>query len=552
MTLRRLLSPALICAGLVPPAALAAELPASNDQEVVYHVFMGELAAERGDDKIAAQEYLSAARLSADPTLSSRAAIVAYSAADYSASLEAARRWQSLAADKADATQFVAVVDARLGDAAGAAQEFETLAKLPKRRGFLSDAEMLEEETDAAHALPVLQRIAADELQSAEAHHALAHAAMQYKQYPLAEQEAQAALALDPKSDEVLVLLARALVSEGRVDEALAPVQKRMKAIPGDMQLHLAYAALLEEAGRDTAAQHEFETILIARPNDSQALYTLGLMCLQQKQFDAAYGYFTRLLKTGRRIDDAEYFLGSILEQQKQYPAALDWYHRVEDGDRWMAAQAGIGRSLVENGTPDTARDFFDALVGDYPDDAVTLRLEEAGVFSDLGDPDSALQVYDAALVDAPDNDDLLYSRAILLEQDGKADQAERDLASILKRKPDDVDALNALGYTLTLHTTRYREAHGYIEKALKLSPDDPAIMDSMGWVDHRLGDDVEALAYLRKAYAAEADSEIAAHLVEVLLGSGDKDEARSLLAKARKADPDNQVLKSLEARFTP
>lgn len=552
MTLRRLLIPALICAGLPPLAAAAAEPPTGTDQEVVYHVFMGELAVERGDGKTAAQEYLSAARLSADPTLSSHAAIVTYGVADYAASLEAARRWQSLAADKADATQFVAVVDARLGDAVGAAQEFEMLAELPKGHGFLSDAQMLEEETDAVHALPVLQRVAADEMQSAEAHHALAHAAMQYKQYPLAEQEARAALALDPKSNEALVLLARALVSEGRVDEALPPVQKRVAAAPGDPQLHLAYAALLEEAGRDAAAQHEFETILAAQPNEPQALYTLGLMSLQQKQFDAAHGYFMRLLKTGRRTDDAEYFLGSVAEQQKQYPAALDWYHRVEDGDRWMAAQAGIGRSLVENGTPDTARGFFDALVGDYPDDAVTLRLEEAEVFSDLGDPESALQVYNAALADTPDNDDLLYSRAILLEQDGKADQAERDLDSILKRKPDDVDALNALGYTLTLHTTRYREAHGYIEKALQLSPDDPAIMDSMGWVDHRLGNDVEALTYLRKAYAAEADSEIAAHLVEVLLASGDKDEARALLVKAREVDPDNQALKSLQARFTP
>ena len=552
MTPRRLLFLALICAGLTPLAAAATDPLAGADQEVVYHVFMGELAAERGDGRTAAQEYLSAARLSADPTLSSHAAIVAYSAADYAASLEAARRWQSLASDKADATQFVAVVDARLGDAAGAAREFETLAKLPRGHGFLSDAEMLEQETDAAHALPVVQRIAADEMQSAEAHHALAHAAMQYKQYPLAEREARAALTLDPKSDEALVLLARALVSEGRVEEALPPVQKRVASSPGDVQLHLAYAALLDEAGRDVAAQHEFEAILATQPNDPQALYTLGLMSLQEKQFDAAHGYFMRLLKTGRRIDDAEYFLGSIAEQQKQYPAALDWYHRVEDGDRWMAAQAGIGRSLVENGTPDTARDFFDALVGDYPDDAVTLRLEEAQVFNDLGDSDSALHVYDAAIADSPDNDDLLYSRAILLEQHGKADQAERDLDSILKRKPDDVDALNALGYTLTLHTTRYREAHGYIEKALQLSPDDPAIMDSMGWVDYRLGDDAEALSYLRKAYAAEADSEIAAHLVEVLLVGGDKDEARALLTKAREADPENQALKSLEARFVP
>ena len=133
-----------------------------------------------------------------------------------------------------------------------------------------------------------------------------------------------------------------------------------------------------------------------------------------------------------------------------------------------------------------------------------------------------------------------------------KADAAVRDLSAIIKRKPDDAEALNALGYTLTLHSTRYREAHGYIEKALTLSPDDPAIMDSMGWVDYRLGDSKTALAFLQKAYAAQADPEIAAHLVEVLLSTGDRNGAHALLQKALQDNPDDQALKSLATHLTP
>ena len=552
MTLRRIPPLAFLAFALVVPVGASAAPALDGDQEITYHVMMGELAAERGDEKTAAQEYLSAARLSADASLASHAAVLAYGAGDDAEALEAAHLWQARAPGNADAAQFVAVMDARLGDVSGAAREFESLAKQDGGHAYRSSAEMLEQESDAAHALPVLTRIAEDEIQSADAHFALAHAAMHYKQYPLAEKEARAAHSLDAHSDDALVLLSRALVAQGRAAEALPALQARVKAAPDDLPLQLAYGAMLEEAGDDAAARREFETILAAHPNDPETLYTLGLLILQQKDMGAARGYFTRLLKTGRRNDDASYFLGSIAELQKQYPSALDWYHRVGDGERWMAAQSGIGRSLVENGTPDAARTFFDELVGDDPEDTVLLRQTEAQVFSGLGDTAAALAVYDAALAGAPDEDDLLYGRALLLEQAGKADAAVRDLSAIIKRKPDDAEALNALGYTLTLHSTRYREAHGYIEKALTLSPDDPAIMDSMGWVDYRLGDSKTALAFLQKAYAAQADPEIAAHLVEVLLSTGDRNGAHALLQKALQDNPDDQALKSLATHLTP
>lgn len=555
MTLRpicRLLPLALCGVCLALPLSLQAATPLDADQELTYHVFMGELAAERGDTKTAAAEYLTAALASSDPTLASHAAILEYSAGDDAAALTAARRWQALAPDSADAAQFVAVMDTRLGDVAGAAGIFETQVKGDHGRGYLSDAEMLEQESDAGHALPVLQRIATDELQSADAHFALAHAALNYKQYPLAEREARTAIALDAHGDQAVVLLCRALLGEGRSAEALPLLKAKVAADPQDVTLRLAYGALLQEAGDDAGARREFEAILAAHPSDSQTLYTLGLLTLKDKDMDAARGYFMRLFKTGRRNDDASYFLGNIAELQKQYPTALEWYRRVADGDRWTSAQAGIGRSLVAGGTPDAARTFFDDLVGDDPEDTVLLRETEAQAFDDSGDTSSAIAIYDAALVAVPDNDDLLYGRAILLEQDGKTEAAERDLGAVIKHKPDDAEALNALGYTLTLHSTRYAEAQGYIAKALQLSPDDPAIQDSMGWVDHELGDDKTALAYLQKAYAAQADPEIAAHLVQVMRALGERDQAQALLQKALAADPDDQALKGLAAQATP
>jgi len=559
MTRRHL--PILCCLLLAGCAAVprmqTAQAPAAAprafsepDQAVAYHVFMGELAGGRGDTRTAVQEYLAAAQLSRDPTLASHAALLAYGDGDFADALSLAQRWQSLSPQSADAVHLTAVVEARQGDSATAALDFARPVKAGVDRNYMVAARLLEQEADAAHGLPVLQAIVDATPKSADAHYALAHAAMEYKDYALAEQQARATLAIDPHGEDPLVLLARALVAQGKPEQALPLLQARVRAAGDDVPLDLAYAALLSEAKRDGESRQQFEAVLKAHPDNSDALYTLGLMALQQKDLPAARGYFLRLLKTGRRGDDASYFLGDIAETGKQYPEALDWYRRVDDGDHWLAAQAGIGRSLVKSGEISAAGEFFDGLVADDPQAAVDLRLAEGQVFSDLGESKRALGVYNAALAAAPDDQDLLYARALVLEQDGEAGAAEDDLATILKHAPDDADALNALGYTLTLHTNRYGEARSYIQRALALQPDDPAIMDSMGWVDHRLGDDAQALDYLQRAYAVQPDPEIAAHLIEVMLALGDRTGARTLWLKASAADPDNAALTALAPRF--
>ena len=541
------------CGSTPPPRAAAVPQPfASPESESGYHVLMGELAEERGDQAIAASEYLQASKLSSDASLAAHAALLAYGAPDTAAALAAAEHWQALAPQSADAGHFVAVLRARLGDTDGAANQFQALLKAGLDKSYATAAELLEDETDAPHAMPVMQRLVDDAPQSADAHYAYAHAAMHYRHYNDAVDESRRAYALDPTSDSILVLLARALADSGRRDEALVLLEPRVRAAAGDLGLRLAYAALLADASRYVAARDELEAVLKTHPGNADVIYTLGLLALQDKDLAAAEDYFTRLLKTGRRNDDAIYYLGSVAENRQHYPQALDWYHKVGDGDRWFPAQTAIGRTLVESGSTDAALDFFDGLADGDPDSAVSTRLAEGQVFSDLGQSAIALKVYDQALKLRPDDDDLLYARALLFEQGGSTEAAEDDLRSILTRQPDDAEALNALGYTLTLHSTRYTEAHDYIARALKLEPDDAAIMDSMGWVEYRLGDKPAALAYLKKAYAELADPEIAAHLVEVMWESGDQEGARTLWTAALKANPGSEALKGLEPRFKP
>lgn len=549
----------LLAAGCAhaPSSARPASPPSSrafgsDDEEMTYHVLMGELAVERSDSQTAAREYLAAARVSTDAGLAERAALLAYAGHDEATAYAAAQRWQTLAPHSVDAAHFVAVLDARLGKWDEAAAQFESLVKAGADKSYSVAAGLLEQETDSNHGLPVLERIVQDANDSADAHFALAHAAFHYRHYADAAEQARTAFKLSPQLDDALVLQCRALVALGRIDEALPMLQARVRAAPDKLALHLAYAALLAEAKRNGAARAEFEVILKTHPGEMDALYTLGLLALQDKDFTAAHAYFKRLLETGKRNDDAYYYLGNTAETAKRYPEALDWYRKVGDGERWLGAQAAIGRTLVENGTPDVAMTFFDQLVSGDPDDFVSVRLTEAQMFSDLGDRQRAMQVYNAALGDEPDNNDLLYGRALLLERDGRADAAVSDLKAILKHTPDDADALNALGYTLTLHSKAYGEAREYIQKALGLQPDDAAIMDSMGWVEYRMGDYPAALSYLRKAYDLMADPEIAAHLVEVLWHTGDKQAARALWSKETQAHSDSDALRGLSSLFNP
>jgi tetratricopeptide (TPR) repeat protein len=535
------------------PAAQAAEAaPGLPQQALTYHVFMGELAWQRGERQIAAQQYAQAAELSTDPELAGHAALLAYHLGDDARALKLTRRWLQLAPKDTDARQLEAVLNARLGNTDTAAREFEALLRDVPGYNLLLAGELLGKEAGAQPGLPVMQKLVAVHAQSPEAHFALARLALQAGRADLAVSESQRAVALKPGWSRAVVLQAQALAAAGRSQAAEQLLQARAKAAPNDTSLQLAYAGLLAQAGKGAAAGKEFHAILKQHPRDPDALYALGLLALQANHLNEARSYFTRLLATGQRKDDAFYFLGSTAETTGQYAAASRWYQQVDGGHYWLPARIAMARVMLRQHQPAEARTYLDNLVAADPDDAVQIRLAEAQLFSDMGDNQTAFAVLAQALAEHPGNSDLLYSRALLHESLGQAAQAEDDLHLILSRRPDNADALNALGYTLTLYSTRYQEARSYIEKALRLKPDDPAIMDSMGWVEYHLGNYPAALGYLRKAYAQLADPDVAAHLSQTLWAAGDKQEARAVWSSAFKQHPDNAALLKLRPQFTP
>ncbi|MGH8399242.1 MAG: tetratricopeptide repeat protein, partial [Gammaproteobacteria bacterium] len=381
----------LVCAALVlsgcavtparnpPPTPPASSANFSTPEHaLVYHVFMGELALQRGESEVAAQQYGQAAQSSADPTLAEQATILAYQAGNDRLALELNQHWRALAPKDKTARHFAAILNTRLGNVDDAISEFEGLLRDVPGENLAVIGQLLGEEADAGQALPVMQKLVAAHTQSAEAHFALGRLALHYREPTLAVAESRRALALKPGWDEALVLEARGLMASGQNDEALTLLKIRVQAESDNVGMRLAYGSLLTQAGQNSAAQPEFDTVLKQHPRNPEALYFLGLLALQANQFTQARGYFVRLLDTAQRNNDAWYFLGNTAELSKQYPEALRCYQQVDGGEHWLPAQIGIARVLIEQGKPDAARNYIDSVVAADPDDAVQFRIAEA------------------------------------------------------------------------------------------------------------------------------------------------------------------------------
>jgi len=344
------------------------------------------------------------------------------------------------------------------------------------------------------------------------------------------------------------------LLRLGRSGEAVVSLQKAVERKPDDQNLRLTYARLLVDIKEYDKARVEFEKLLQASPEDAELLYTLGLLSLESQHLDDAEKYMMMLIRLDEREGEAQYYLGRIYENRKQYDIAIDWYQQVHVGDFQFDARLRIADMLGLSGQVDEALEHLDAMLKGSQSDGSLVRIYVAkGELLRLARRyEESMAVFNTALDIVPGNNDLLYARALVAERLGQIDQLEADLNFILKTEPDNAHALNALGFTLADQTDRFEEAYAYLKRAIEIMPDDPAIIDSLGWVHYRLGDYDEAIRLLRKALARFDDSEIAAHLGEVLWVTGEQEEARGIWQKALKKSPDDPVLLKVMQRFIP
>ncbi|UVJ44792.1 tetratricopeptide repeat protein [Pseudomonas sp. LS1212] len=542
-----------------PPVEETAKAPeakpqvyGSFSQDTIYSLLAAELAGQRNRFDIALDNYVTQAINTQDPGISERAFRIAeYLGAD-PAALDTALIWARNDTGNLDAQRAAAVQLARAGRYDDSMAYMEKVLQGQGDTHFdflaLSAAETDQDTRDGL--LQSFDRLLAKYPNNSQ---------LLFGKALLLQQngDSQGALRLlednPPEEGEIapMLLRARLLQSLNRGKEAIPLLEKSIRQYPDDKRLRLTYARTLVEQDRLDDAKVEFSSLVQQYPDDDELRYSLALVCMEAKAWDEAAGYLEDLIARGSHVDSAHLNLGRVHEERKDPQGALIEYAQVGPGNDYLPAQLRQADILVANGRSAEASQRLSAAREIQPDYAIQLYLIESETLVNNNKQQQAWQVLEQALKQYPEDLNLLYTRAMLAEKRNDLAQMEKDLRTIIKREPDNAMALNALGYTLSDRTTRYAEAKTLIEQAHKLNPEDPAVLDSLGWVNYRLGNLDEAERLLRQALERFPDHEVAAHLGEVLWANGKQREARKVWSKALKDQPDSPILRSTVLRLT-
>jgi len=355
-------------------------------------------------------------------------------------------------------------------------------------------------------------------------------------------EELQPVFLLEPEQLQAVVLDAKLRQDLGQEKGIYKRLTTILSEQPDNNRLRMQYARLLTRTDMNEA-EHQFRILLEQAPDDPDLLFSLALIQREIDDLDGARETLEKLVALNERTDEAQYYLGKTAEEQGRWEDAMVHYMQVQPGRDFAAATDRLAELMLDAGETAELAAYFDHLREQFPlfsEQIYAIEAEKLLASQYLAE---AMQLLDRALDAWPQSTSLRYTRSMLSEQQGNLELAEADLQFILAQDPDNATVLNALGYVLANRTDRYQEAQTYIARALALSPDEPAILDSMGWVKYRLGDYEAALGYLQQAYSLFPDPEVAAHLGEVLWALGDTGAAKSVLSKALSASPGHEIL---------
>ena len=516
-----------------------------------YHLIMAEIAADRGVEATAAQEYLNSAERSDDPEVSQHAAEFAFGNGFDAYALRAARRWAQLAPDNTSAHLYIARLLVRRNDVAAATAEVER-ALGPAAARTDEDYQLLAgelgEEKNVDAVTRVLSRLTANSPQSPALRLSLGTAALRSRDFDLAIDSARKAIGED-FNDEATALIGRVLLARGDPDAALAHMARAVEARPSQ-DLELEYAQLLAAADRQADA--------LARINDMDKRYGAdpdtrrlrALVSFETEDLKTAWEGFGGLVKDGEFPDEGFFYLAEIAAKQQRFDQALQLFGRVQEGPYLLPAQDAISRIAEATGDTQSAMRLLTDLARRHPALAFDVGRYRAALLQRMGKDQEALDIFTETIRYRPDDADALLSRGALLEKMNRVDPAIADMSAAVALMPDSPVTINALGYTLADRTRRYPEAYRLIRRAIERDPGSAAIMDSYGWVLYRQGLLPEARSYLQLAYSQFPDPEVAAHLGEVMWKQGDRDAAAQVWADALEKDPGSQPLKDTMARF--
>ena len=529
-------------------------------EQLIQKYLSAELSFQRGDKFAAYSTMMSLARSLRDPRLARRGLEFAISGSLGGEALKAARLWREIAPQSEEATQAVVgllISSGRIDEVKTVlAQQLAASSPeaLPNTIALLQ--RQLARVQDRSRAYGLLRELLEPYGDVLDARLTLAQAAMVAGDRATALTEARAALAKHPSSDLVALVLAQIIEDRAEsVQSLVAFLQKN----PKSREVRLAYARTLIEQNKVAEAKAQFALLLTHHPDDRTTLYALGLMAAQAGEMREAESYLSKYIQTlgdqpdrERDSTQALLVLAQIAEDKNDTAAALKWLEKIEPDNQGSYISAKLRRAmlLAKAKNPEAARALLQQAEVRNDDDRAKLTVGEAQLLRDAGRLDDALRMVADALELNKNNIDLLYEHAMLAERAKQFDLMERELRKLIKVAPDNQHAYNALGYSFADRNLRLQEAFDLISKANQIAPNDPYILDSLGWVEFRLGRLEQALKTLQRAYEIKADAEIAAHLGEVMWKMGRQDEAKKLWRSANDKDPKNETLRATLQRL--
>lgn len=533
-----------IAAANIKTRSQAAANSTMSHKEILTHLLMADMALQRDMPDVALSNYMQVAKDTNDPEVAQLATEIAVQLQSAPDALAAADIWANSAPQDIQA-QLVAVTLFVNSDPAKTQKYLQAAfdTKQPDIDQHLLVIINKLGEKGQTNLTNAVNTLADARPQDANAQLAAAQIAAVQLQIPEANKRLESALKLQPDLTNGIELRAKLIRHEKNDDKpALDYLAQQVNKFPKNSDLRMFYAIALTDNNATAKAIPQLEVLSKDPVYGGDALLMLGETYIVANQFNKAEEVIKKAIKFEASADKASYYLGQMSEYNNKNTDAIGWYENVSEISEYhIPAYLRAAYLYSVDGNYDKA---LNTLQNSSPltfSDQKQILLTEIDVLIDAQQYDQALTNSNDALSILTDDVDFLYARSVVYGLMQQPVEAEKDLRSILAIEPNNANALNALGFTLANQPARINEAKPLLEKAISLNPDNPAFMDSMGWLLFKLGKTEESIQMLTNAYKLSGDNEIAAHLGEVLWASGQKDAAKAIWSKALSASKVNQ-----------
>lgn len=521
------------------------------EPETFYSLMVAELAGDRQRYDIALRNYVQQAHQTRDKAVAARATRIARFLGARQVTLNSSLLWLELEPSNEEAQVIAATELAQAGRLSESIKLAKNLSEKDVDSLFLSIASRAEQSTDTQREGLIKEYTELLEIHPEKPELIIGKGLLLAQSGSVDEalKLAQGVLKDDPMNVPAAKLETNILRELERNDEAKARLSSMLEQDPRNLSLRLHYARLLTHDDIE-GSKEQFEILNEQKPGDPDLMFSLALLNQELGLFDEAKALYSELIHTPNRGSSAHFYLGEIANAQGDTETALVHYQQVGAGQDFMLAINRASDILLSQNRLEDFGDQFNKLRRDFPQQEERLYLSQSNLLVRHAMLEEAVNILTEGLTFHTQSSSLLYARAMANEQRDLIHLTEEDLRTILNYDTTNATALNALGYTLADRTDRFEEAFELISEAFALNPDDPAIIDSMGWVHYRLGNYQQAITHLREAMKAFPDHEIAAHLGEVLWVVGEKQEAEAIWQEGLRLNPDSDIIPGVIERL--